>query len=101
MYMKKKKENTFGYKRKRIFFYLNFSSIATLKNKVNDFLCQLCFLSLYLFWLMAYIFYFFYLPIHVTIINWYEWNIMKVKQAPKSMMETLRRLGILWWLVKT
>ena len=53
MYMKKKKENIFGYKRKRTFFYLNFSSIATLKKKVNGFLCQLCFLSLYLFWLTA------------------------------------------------
>ena len=57
----KKKENKFDCKRKRILFYLNFSSIATLKYKDNDFLCQLCFLSLYLFWLGAFIFDLFYL----------------------------------------
>ena len=33
------------------------------------------------------------------IMNWYEWNIREVKQALKSMMETLRRLGIPLWLV--
>ena len=32
--------------KKGTFFYLNFSSIATLKNKDNDFLCQLLFLEL-------------------------------------------------------
>ena len=42
---------------------------------------------------------FFHLQIHVTIMNWLEWNVRKVKQAPKSM--TLRRLGILRWLVKS
>ena len=41
MYKKKKKENISDCKRKRTFFYLNFSSIATLKNKDNKFLCQL------------------------------------------------------------
>ena len=50
MYMKKKKK--FDCKRKIKFFYLNFSSIATLKkNKDNGFLCHLCFLHIYLFWL--------------------------------------------------
>ena len=42
MYKKKKREKKFDCKRKRTFFYLNFSSIATLKIKDNDFLCQLC-----------------------------------------------------------
>ena len=51
MYKKKKKEKIDC--KKRTFFYLNFSSITTLKNKDNDFLCQFCFLSLYLFWLTA------------------------------------------------
>ena len=37
------------------------TSIATLKNEDNDFLCQLCSLTLYLFWLTACIFDFFYL----------------------------------------
>ena len=37
---------------------------------------------------------------HVTIMNGYESNIRKVKQTPKSMRETLHRLGIPWWLVK-
>ena len=50
-YKKKKKEKKFDCKRKITFFYLNFSLIATLRNKDNDFLSQLCFLSLYLFWL--------------------------------------------------
>ena len=54
---------------KRAFFYLNFSSIATLKKKDDDFLCQLCFLSLYLFWLTACILDFFYSRILVTIMN--------------------------------
>ena len=49
-------------------FYLNSSSIATLKNKDHDFLCQLCFLS-YLVWLTTFIFDFFYLQIHITIMN--------------------------------
>ena len=44
-------EKKFDCKKRRTFFYINFSSIATLKNKDNDFLCQLCFLCLYLFWL--------------------------------------------------
>ena len=65
----KKRENKFDCKRKRTFFYFNYSSIATLKNKVNKFLCHLCFLSLYLFWLTACSFVFFYLRIHVTIMN--------------------------------
>ena len=68
-YWKKKKKNKFDCKRKRTFFYLNFSSITTSKNKGNDFLCQLCFLSLYLFWLTACIFDFFYLRTHVTIMK--------------------------------
>ena len=38
---KKKMEKKFGCKRKRTFFYLNFSSIATLINKVDDFLSTL------------------------------------------------------------
>ena len=50
---------------------------------------------------MSIIFDLFYLWIHVIIMNWEELNMAKVKQAPKSMMETLRRLGIPWWLVKT
>ena len=37
------------------------------KNKDNDFLCQLSFLSFYLFWLMVCFFDFFYFPMHVTI----------------------------------
>ena len=32
-YKKKKKENKFDCKRKRTFFYLNFSSVATLKKQ--------------------------------------------------------------------
>ena len=39
MYNKKKKEKKFDFKRKITFFYLNFSSIATLKKKDTDFLC--------------------------------------------------------------
>ena len=56
------KKKKFDCKRKRKFFYLNFSSIATLKknNKDNSFLCQLCFLCIYLFWLTPCIFDFFY-----------------------------------------
>ena len=38
---KKKMEKKFGCKRKRTFFYLNFSSIAILINKVDDFLSTL------------------------------------------------------------
>ena len=63
MYKKKKKEKKFDSKRKRTFFYLNFSWIATLKNEDNNFLYQLCFLSLYLLWLTACIFDFFCLRI--------------------------------------
>ena len=40
------------------------------KSKDNEFLCQLCFLSLYLFWLTPCSFDFFYLLIHVPIMNW-------------------------------
>ena len=54
MYNKKKKK--FDCKRKITFFYLKFSSNATLKNKNNDFLCQLHFLRLYHFWLMYFLF---------------------------------------------
>ena len=98
-HIQEKKKMKFDCKKKNIF-YLNFSSIATLKIKKNIFFMSLCFLSLYLFWLTACTFDFFYLRINLTIINWYKWNIRKVKQAPKSMIETLCRLGILWWLVK-
>ena len=56
-YVQEKKENIFDCKRKRTFFYLNFCSIATSKNKDNDFLCQLCFLSLHLCWLTTCIFF--------------------------------------------
>ena len=59
----------FDCERKRTFFYLFFLSIATLKSKDSYFLCQLCFLSLYLFWLTACIFHFFYLAIHAKIMN--------------------------------
>ena len=70
MYKKKIKKKKFDSKRKRTFVYLGFSSIATLKKKNdNDFVCQLCFLSMYLFWLVPCIFYFLYLQIQVTIIN--------------------------------
>ena len=69
MYKKNKNEKKFDCKRKITFFYLSFSSTATLKNKANDFLCQRCFLHLYLFWLAACILYFFYLRIHAKIIN--------------------------------
>ena len=41
--VQEKKENKCVCERKITFFYLNFSSIATLQNKDNDFLCQLCF----------------------------------------------------------
>ena len=43
---KKKMEKKFGCKRKRTFFYLNFSSIATLINQVDDFLKSTLFLEL-------------------------------------------------------
>ena len=39
----KKKEKKFDRKIKRPLFYLNFSSTATLKNKDNDFIYQICF----------------------------------------------------------
>ena len=64
MYKKNKNEKKFDCERKRTFFYLFFLSITTLKHKDSDFLCPLCFLSLYLFWLTACTFNFFYLPIH-------------------------------------
>ena len=71
MYKKKIKKKKFDSKRKRTFVFLGFSSIAILKKKKNDndFVCQLCFLSMYLFWLVPCIFYFLYLQIQVTIIN--------------------------------
>ena len=50
---KKKKEKKFDCRRKRTFFYLSLSSIATLKSRDNDFLCQLCFLSLHLFYISS------------------------------------------------
>ena len=37
MYKKKKKEKKFDCERKRTFLYLNFSGIAILKNKDNNF----------------------------------------------------------------
>ena len=86
--------------KEKTFFYLNFSSIATLKNKDNGFLIQLCFFSLCLFWLTACIFDVFYLQTHITIMSWQECNI-RIKQAPKSLMETLHRSGIPCWVVKT
>ena len=67
---KRKRKINLISKRKKTFFYLDFFSIATLKNKDNDFLCQLCFLSLYLFWLTTCIFDLFYLRTYVTIMNW-------------------------------
>ena len=57
-------------KEKQHFFISTFLHLQHWKNKDNDFLCQLCFLSLYLFWLTTCIFDCFYLQIHVTVMNW-------------------------------
>ena len=63
----KKKEKKFDCKRK--FFYLNFSSIATLKNKDMIFYVNFVSWAYILFWLTACIFDFFYLRIPTTIMN--------------------------------
>ena len=57
-------------KEKQHFFISTFLHLQHWKNKDNDFLCQLCFLSLYLFWLTTCIFDCFYLQIHVTVMSW-------------------------------
>ena len=64
----KQKQKQFHWKRKKTFFTSTSFQLQHWKNKDNDFL-QLCFLSLYLFRSKACIFYFFYLQIHVRIIN--------------------------------
>ena len=61
-------------------FVLTSLQVQHWKNKDNEFLCQLCFLRLYLFWLPPCSFDFSYLWMHITIMNWRKCYVISTLQ---------------------